>query len=392
MAVKMTKEDFLKRSREVHGEYYDYSKVEYVNARTKVCIICPEHGEFYQIPYLHLTGSGCYKCGRKVSAKKQSLTFEDAVRRIKEVHGDKDTIVHFERCSAPICVNTQEYGEKWFSDLNTYLKWKRTPIVRWTDETCEMVARKYKTKMEFLKNDGGAWSYAQKHGLLKKFDWFVKPPMKNRDEVSTVYSVYVYKDDETHSLYVGLTKNMKQRHSQHKRKQDGKYDTVGEYFHSIGKRVPDPEILVSGLNSNEASYYEGYYKEYYEKEGWNVINKAPCGVNTSSVGGTAVKWTYDKCFEAAKNCTSVSDFQNKYGGAFSAASKNKWMTDYTWFTYNDRTKSKKPIYQIDLSGAIVKRWNSSSDIESVLGFSHCNIVACCKGRRKVSNGFKWEYA
>ena len=41
---------------------YDYSKVEYVNYETKVCIICPEHGEFWQTPHGHLLGCGCPYC------------------------------------------------------------------------------------------------------------------------------------------------------------------------------------------------------------------------------------------------------------------------------------------------------------------------------------------
>lgn len=38
---------FIKKARDVHGDKYDYSKVEYVNNKTKVCIVCPEHGEFW---------------------------------------------------------------------------------------------------------------------------------------------------------------------------------------------------------------------------------------------------------------------------------------------------------------------------------------------------------
>ena len=47
---KLTTIDFIIRAKEVHGDKYDYSKVEYVNNKTKVCIICPEHGEFWQRP------------------------------------------------------------------------------------------------------------------------------------------------------------------------------------------------------------------------------------------------------------------------------------------------------------------------------------------------------
>jgi very-short-patch-repair endonuclease len=58
----LTKEQFTQRGIEVHGEWYDYSKVEYVNAHTKVLIVCPDHGEFWQIPYVHLMGGGCPHC------------------------------------------------------------------------------------------------------------------------------------------------------------------------------------------------------------------------------------------------------------------------------------------------------------------------------------------
>ena len=43
---QMNTEDFIERAKDVHGDKYDYSKSEYINKNTKVCIICPEHGEF----------------------------------------------------------------------------------------------------------------------------------------------------------------------------------------------------------------------------------------------------------------------------------------------------------------------------------------------------------
>ena len=58
-----TKKSFIEKARKIHGDKYDYSKVEYVNAYTKICIICPEHGEFLQTPHDHLKGASCPKCG-----------------------------------------------------------------------------------------------------------------------------------------------------------------------------------------------------------------------------------------------------------------------------------------------------------------------------------------
>ena len=46
MSKKLTIEEFINRSNITHNNKYDYSKVEYKDNRTKVCIICPIHGEF----------------------------------------------------------------------------------------------------------------------------------------------------------------------------------------------------------------------------------------------------------------------------------------------------------------------------------------------------------
>ena len=62
MSKKLTTEEFIKKSEQIHGNKYIYEKVNYVNSHTKVCIICPEHGEFWQMPYSHLNGIGCKKC------------------------------------------------------------------------------------------------------------------------------------------------------------------------------------------------------------------------------------------------------------------------------------------------------------------------------------------
>ena len=64
MGRKLTTEEFVKECSEVHGNKYDYSKVDYVNNRIKVLIICPEHGEFWQIPKDHKNGHGCKECGK----------------------------------------------------------------------------------------------------------------------------------------------------------------------------------------------------------------------------------------------------------------------------------------------------------------------------------------
>ena len=62
MAIKLTTEEFIKKAKEIHSDKYDYSKVNYINYKTPICIVCPKHGEFWQIPRNHLRGNGCSKC------------------------------------------------------------------------------------------------------------------------------------------------------------------------------------------------------------------------------------------------------------------------------------------------------------------------------------------
>lgn len=62
MSHKKTTEEFIRESNKIHSNKYDYSKTEYVGAHKKVCIICPIHGEFQQEPNMHLRGQGCPKC------------------------------------------------------------------------------------------------------------------------------------------------------------------------------------------------------------------------------------------------------------------------------------------------------------------------------------------
>ena len=65
-----------KKSREKHGDIYDYSLVNYVDSLTKVKIICPIHGEFLQSPRKHLQRQGCPNCVNKTEGKLYNWLFE----------------------------------------------------------------------------------------------------------------------------------------------------------------------------------------------------------------------------------------------------------------------------------------------------------------------------
>lgn len=79
----------MAKAKLVHNNKYDYSKVKYIKASEKVCIICPKHGEFWQIATEHLKGKGCCKCGHISTGSKKTSNTEEFVRRARKIHGDK---------------------------------------------------------------------------------------------------------------------------------------------------------------------------------------------------------------------------------------------------------------------------------------------------------------
>lgn len=87
-----TKEEFVEKAKTIHGDKYDYSKVVYINNRTKVCIICPQHGEFWQTPANHINiinKSGCYKCGRIKAGKAIVIPLKEQIKKAKQIHKNK---------------------------------------------------------------------------------------------------------------------------------------------------------------------------------------------------------------------------------------------------------------------------------------------------------------
>ena len=69
--TKKTQEEFIEYAIKIHGDRYDYSKVDYINCKTKVIIICKNHGEFKQIPESHYVGNACPKCSLNGYSKMQ---------------------------------------------------------------------------------------------------------------------------------------------------------------------------------------------------------------------------------------------------------------------------------------------------------------------------------
>ena len=89
MSKRLTKEEFISKAIKVHGNQYDYSKVDYISSHTKVCIICPIHGEFLQTPNDHLNKRGCRQCGIIKTHNEQRKNIESFILEANRVHNYK---------------------------------------------------------------------------------------------------------------------------------------------------------------------------------------------------------------------------------------------------------------------------------------------------------------
>ena len=88
----MSFETFLKEAKEIYGDYYDFSQVEWKNKSTPITIICPEHGPFITTVVKFLDKKiGCPKCRRQNGKGKRGklCSQEEVLERFHKVHGDR---------------------------------------------------------------------------------------------------------------------------------------------------------------------------------------------------------------------------------------------------------------------------------------------------------------
>jgi hypothetical protein len=110
---KLNKKDFIKRAKQIHGDKYDYSLVEYKTNKTKVKIICHEHGLFEQIPSNHMLGQNCPLCANILRNVNNKLTLTDFLNKANEVHKDKYdySLVDYKHSKLKVKLICKEHGD-----------------------------------------------------------------------------------------------------------------------------------------------------------------------------------------------------------------------------------------------------------------------------------------
>lgn len=112
---KLTSESFTKKGNLIFNNFYNYSLVEYKNNKTKVCIICPIHGKFWQRPNDHLNGCGCPKCAERGEGLNGTLTTQEFIDKANIIHDfkyiySKTTYIN---SHTKVCITCSKHGDFW---------------------------------------------------------------------------------------------------------------------------------------------------------------------------------------------------------------------------------------------------------------------------------------
>ena len=197
-------EKFIEKAILVHGDKYDYSKVNYIDTHSKVIIICKIHGEFEQRPSSHLKGNTCSKCSHINSAEKRKTTFEEFIEKAILVHGDKYDYskVNYIDTDTKIIIICKIHGEFMKKPLahywcksgcpkcsnNTYSK----PSILWLD----FLSKFYNINIKHYLNDGEflipttrykADGYCKENNTIYEFHgdfWHGNPKIYKQDEIN----------------------------------------------------------------------------------------------------------------------------------------------------------------------------------------------------------------
>ena len=146
---RITSKEFIEKAKKVHGNTYDYSKVDYVNNRIKIFITCQYHGDFKQIPKDHLRGKGCKQCSDTLNCRNYLKRSNTKKRNSPE------TIfkTYLLKCTLPTGETFLKFGNTWNTVLYRYgtsnIISKRSPF-NW--EILDIIKTKDNKKVVYIEN------------------------------------------------------------------------------------------------------------------------------------------------------------------------------------------------------------------------------------------------
>ena len=222
-----------------------------------------------------------------------------------------------------------------------FLERKRKPRNYWTYENCYKAAEKFDKITEFEKKYPSAYKKAKDNNWFDDYHWLVDDRVNIiTDKIDLVYS---YEFAEQKYVYIGRTL-MRRKVARDWEHIFEKNDAVSCFAKQNGISVPEMKVLESDLTIKEGVEKESFYIEKYKSEGWILLNKAKAG----SIGTIAKgRWNKKTCYEEALKYTTKSDFRQNSCRAYEYARQSGWLKDYYWLGKKQRKlKGSKYTYEV----------------------------------------------
>lgn len=213
---------------------------------------------------------------------------------------------------------------------------KKDTIKIWTKDACIWAAKQCKTKSEFNKRFCGAHAIAKQRGWMNELLQYFTP-------VGSKYKrcIYACEFPDNH-VYVGLTYNIDKRIKQHIKNKDS---SINQYIQLTGL-PPTFKQITEYINYIDASIKEGEILNEYKDNGWIILNRTKTGGLGGKDSDIVRKWTYEKCWDAVKECNSYKDFDEKYSGAKCYAVHHGFINEIRkYFNVDDSRGYKKWTYE-----------------------------------------------
>lgn len=237
MGAKITKQEFVDRARLIHGNKYEYSG-EYLGSSVKMEIVCNIHGSYMQVPYSHLSGSGCYQCSIFNRGLKRKKTHQQFVDEANAIHNYR-----------------YQYIGEYMGALSTQ------------EFLCKIHGSFFQTPSDHLNSNGCAKCSHSSGGLKRK-----KTQQQFIDQCSLVHgNKYTYPD-----LYVGVknilliicnTCNLNFYQTPDNHLQGSGCPNCANVFNATTKRKSIPKLIEGAIKVHGNKY------DYSEVNALNYINK-----------------------------------------------------------------------------------------------------------------------
>ena len=313
--IRLTIDDFIKRAQKVHEQKYDYSHVVYVNLSTKVLIICPEHGEFWQNAGSHLKGAGCPKCGIIKCSSKQKIWTKEKCYETALRYKDIGTFV--KECHAAYVIAHRNH---WIKEY-TWLERKKLPNGYWTKELVMEEAHKYINSGDFKKGNPLAYNAACRNNWIKECKWFRVPKNAKKWNYNTCFDeAQKYtsrKDFRANSIIAYCVA----RDNGWLDDFDWLEKTIFWNYDSCEAEAKKYEYYNDFRAKSHKAYMVAKRKGWLKEYTWLIVEPF---VSPNK------KWNYDTCYAEAKKYKRRSAFGKGSKGAYNVACRNGWISDYTW--------------------------------------------------------------